>query len=190
MTVKNGYPMPMMEELLDEMSGAVWFTSLDLRSGYHQIEVASEDQHKTAFQTHSGHYEYKVMPYGVTGGPATFQHVMNSILAPLLRKCVVVFIDDILIYSTTWDQHLVHVRQVFSLLLEHGFKVKLSKCAFAQKQIHYLGHVMSAAGVATDPSKIKDVLKWPIPACVKDVRSFFGLAGYYQNFVRNFGIIN
>ena len=119
------------------------------------MEVA--DQYKTTFQTHNGHFEYKVMPYEVTGGPATFQHVMNTVLAPLLRKCVVVFIDDILIFSKTWDDHLKHVQAVFQLLDQHQFKVKLSKCTFAQKQIHYLGHVISQAGVATDSSKVADI---------------------------------
>lgn len=190
MTIKNRYPIPILEEILDELAGAVWFTCLDLRAGYHQILVDPVDQHKTAFQTHNGHFEYKVMPYGVTGGPATFQHVMNTILAPLLRKCVVVFIDDILIFSPTWEAHLQHVQAVFQLLDEHNFKVKLSKCAFAQKQIHYLGHVISAAGVATDPSKVADVQNWPTPQSVKVVRSFLGLAGYYRKFVRNFGLIS
>ena len=126
------------------------------------------------------------MPYGVTGGPATFQHVMNTVLAPLVRKCVVVFIDDILIYSKSWEAHLQHLREVFTLLQQHQFKVKLSKCAFAQQQVHYLGHIISGAGVATDPSKVKDIVNWPVPQCVKDVRAFLGLAGYYRKFVKNF----
>lgn len=190
LTIKNSYPMPIMEEFLDELTGAIWFTSLDLRAGYHQILVEEDDRYKTAFQTHNGHYEYKVMPYGVTGGPATFQHVMNTVLAPLLRKCVVVFIDDILIYSSTWGEHIQHIREVFSLLQQHQFKVKLSKCAFAQQQVQYLGHVISGAGVATDPSKVKDIMNWPVPQSVKDVRAFLGLAGYYRKFVKNFGIIS
>lgn len=190
LTIKNKYPLPVIEELLDELFGAEWFTSLDLRAGYHQICMEESDQHKTAFQTHSGHYEYKVMPYGVTGGPATFQHVMNTILAPLLRKCVVVFIDDILIYSTSWDEHLKHVAAVFELLHQHQFKVKLSKCLFAQKQLTYLGHVISAAGVATDPTKIINVQNWPTPTSVKELQSFLGLAGYYRRFVKNFGSIS
>lgn len=189
MTIKNRYPMPIMDEFLDELAGAVWFTTLDLRSGYHQILVELCDQYKTAFQTHNDHYEYKVMPYGVTGGPATFQYVMNSVLAPLLRKCVVVFIDDILIYSKTWSEHLQHIREVLELLRHHQLKVKLSKCAFAQKQIQYLGHVISK-GVATDTSKVQDIQNWPTPSCVKGVRGFLGIAGYYRKFVKNFGIIS
>lgn len=188
-TVKNKYPLPVIEELFEELFEAKWFTTLDLRSGFHQIMVHEDDQYKTAFQTHHGHFEYKVMPYGLTGAPATFQFVMNHILAPLLRKCVVVFIDDILIYSKSFEEHVQHVKMVFQLLQEHHFKVRLSKCTFAQQQLHYLGHVLSAKGVFTDPSKVADVQKWARPTTVKDVRSFLGLAGYYRRFVRNFGVL-
>jgi hypothetical protein len=118
-TIKNKFPMPIIEGLFEELYGACWFSTLDLRSGFHQIMVAPEDQYKTTFQTHSGHYEYLVMPYGLTGAPATFQSVMNHVLAPLLRKCVVVFIDDILIYSKTLEEHIQHVQQVFQLLQDH-----------------------------------------------------------------------
>jgi len=130
------------------------------------------------------------MPYGVTGGPATFQHVMNSVLAPFLRKCVVVFIDAILIYSKTWEEHITHIRAVFLTLQQEGFKVKLSKCLFAQKQIPYLGQVISGSGVATDPSKVSDVQNWPRPQTLKEVSGFLGLAGYYRKFVKDFGIIS
>jgi hypothetical protein len=116
LTTKNKYPLPIIEELLEELQGASWFTTLDLCSGFHQIRMAKGDEHKTAFQTHSGHYEYRVMPYGVTGGLATFQGVMNTILASLLRKCVVVFIDDILIYNKSWSEHLQHIKVVLTLL--------------------------------------------------------------------------
>lgn len=151
-TIKNKFSLPIIEELFEELHGAKWFTTLDLRSSFHQILVAAEDQFKTAFQTHSGHYEYKVMPYGLTGATATFQAIMNHILAPLLRKCVVVFIDDILIYSKTQEEHLQHIQMVLDILKEHQFKVRLSKCTFAQQQLKYLGHILSGEGVATDPS--------------------------------------
>lgn len=182
--------MPIMEEFLDELFGATWFSSLDLRSGFHQILVDKADQYKTTFQTHSGHYEYREMPYGVTGSPATFQHVMNSVLSPLLRKWVVVFIDDILVYSKTWEDHLKDLQVVFALLRQHQFKVKLSKYAFAQQQIPYLGHVISKEGVATDPTKVSIIQNWPTPRCVKEVRSFLGIAGYYKRFVKKFGIMS
>lgn len=186
-TIKNKFPLPIIEELFEELLGAKWFTTLDLRSGFHHILVKPEDQHKTTFQTHFGHFEYKIMPYGLTRAPATFQAVMNHILAPLLRKCVVVFIDDILIYSKTLEEHQQHVQWVFELLKQHQFS--MSKCSFAKQQLNYLGHLVSAAGVSTDPKKIADVQNWPTPTCVKDVRSFLGLAGYYRRFVKNFGLL-
>jgi hypothetical protein len=157
LTVKNKYPLPVIDELLDELQGAKWFSSLDLSSGYHQIPMDPHDIPKTAFQTHNGHFEYRVMPYGLTGGPATFQLTMNSVLTPFLRKCVVVFIDDILIYSPTWSEHLQHLQEVFATLDKQQFKVKLSKCSFAQTKLNYLGHVISQEGVATDPAKIEAV---------------------------------
>jgi hypothetical protein len=190
LTVKNKYPLPVIDELLDELQGAVWFSSLDLSAGYHQIQMDPKDIPKTAFQTHHGHFEYRVMPYGLTSGPATFQLTMNSVLAPFLRKCVVVFIDDILIYSATWPDHLCHLRAVFDTLRNQQLKVKLSKCSFAQIKLQYLGHVISKDGVATDPSKIEAVQSWPSPKTAKEVRSFLGLAGYYRKFVKNFGIMS
>lgn len=116
LTIKNKYPLSIIEELLEELQGATWFTTLDLCSGFHQIRMTEGDEYKTTFQRHSGHYEYRVMPYGVTGGPATFQGIMNVLLEPLLRKCAVVFIDDILIYSKSWEEHLQHITEVLTLL--------------------------------------------------------------------------
>ena len=183
LTVKDKFPLPVIDEFMDELAGSKWFISLDMRSGFHQIRMKEANQYKTAFQTHHGHFEYKVMPYGVTGGPATFQRVMNWVLAPLLRVCVIVFIDDILIYSKSWEQHLEHVAAVFQLLQEHQFRIKLSKCSFAKQELPYLGHIISAHGVATDPGKIKIVQNWPVPSSVKELRSFLGMAGYYRKFV-------
>lgn len=188
-TIKNKFPLSIIEELFEELIGAKWFTTLDLRSGFHQILVKQEDQYKTAFQTHFGHFEYKVMPYGLTGAPTTFQAIMNHILVPLLRKCVVVFIDDILIYSKNIEDHKKHLKLVFDLLRQHQFKVRMSKCSFAKQQLNYLGHVISSEGVATYPKKIADVENWPVPSSVKEVRSFLGLTGYYRRFVQNFGLI-
>jgi hypothetical protein len=129
------------------------------------------------------------MPYGVTGGLATFQGVMNTILASLLRKCVVVFIDDILIYNKSWSEHLQHIKAVLTLLQQHQFHVKLSKCAFAKQQLCYLGHVVSNQGVATDPSKIETIQNLPQPTNIKELRSFLGMTGYYRRFVSQFGLI-
>lgn len=189
-TVNNRYPLPVIDELLDELAGACLFTSLDLRAGYHQIRMKPEDVPKTAFKTHNGHYEFRVMSFGLTGPPATFQGLMNTVFSPLLRKGVLVFIDDILVYSSTLDEHVTLLRQVLQLLTQHNLKVKRSKCTFAQSSLVYLGHVISCAGVSTDPKNIQAVQRWPVPVIVKEVRGFLGLAGYYRKFVRYFGVIS
>uniref|UniRef100_A0A0A9DIN0 Reverse transcriptase domain-containing protein n=1 Tax=Arundo donax TaxID=35708 RepID=A0A0A9DIN0_ARUDO len=147
-----------------------------------------EDEAKTAFKTHNSHFEFRVMSYGLTGAPATFQNIMNTILRPLLCKGVLVFIDDILIYSRTLEEHVSLLRQVLHILIEHQLKVKLSKCAFVQQQLTYLGHVISAAGVSTDSKNIEPVRAWSTPTNAKEVHGFLGLAGYYRKFVRHFGI--
>jgi hypothetical protein len=139
MTIKNKYSLPVIEELIDELASSVWFSTLDLRAGYHQIGMAAGEEYKTAFQTHHGHFEYKVMPYGVTGGPATFQGVMNEILAPILRKFVLVFVDDILIYSKTLEDHAQHLQQVFAVLEQQGLKVKKVQMCLCQERICVFG---------------------------------------------------
>lgn len=144
LTIKDKYPLPIIDELLDELCGARWFSKLDLKAGYHQIRLAPGEGHKTAFQTHNGHYEFRVMAFGLTGAPATFQHAMNASLAPVLRKFALVFFDDILVYSKTFEEHLLHLEEVLSILKRDKWQAKLSKCAFAQERIAYLGHVISA----------------------------------------------
>ncbi|RLM68934.1 putative gag-pol polyprotein [Panicum miliaceum] len=188
-TLKCKYPVPLIDDFLDELGKASWFASLDLTAGYHQIRLKPGEAHKTAFQTHTGHYEFRVMAFGLSGAPATFQKAMNTTLAPALRKFALVFFDDILIYSQSYEEHLEHIKQVLQLLAKDQWKVKLSKCSFAQGQVSYLGHVISQEGVSTDPSKVKAVLEWPIPKCVKELRGFLGFAGYYRKFVKHFGII-
>ncbi|KAM3364985.1 hypothetical protein ACQJBY_015005 [Aegilops geniculata] len=157
LTVTPKFPLPVIDELLDELSGASWFSKLDFRAGYHQIRLAEGEEYKTAFQTHSGHYEYKVLPYGVAGGPATFQGTMNHTLKPVLRICALVFFDDILIFSATFEQHLQHLREVLHLLRKDKWQVKASKCSFAQRELSYLGFVVSEQGVSTEPDKIQQV---------------------------------
>lgn len=179
-TVKNKYPLPIVDELLDELKGAAWFTKLDMKSGYHQIRVLPQDVPKTAFKTHHGHWEFKVMPFGLTNAPATFQQVMNTILAPMLRKYVLVFVDDILIYSPILEDHVEHLSNVLNVLKQHQFLLKASKCTFAQTQLEYLGHIISAQGVATDPSKVQAVADWPVPTDVRQLRGFLCLSGYYR----------
>jgi hypothetical protein len=189
MTVVSKYPVPIIDELLDELTGARWFSKMDLRAGYHQIRLAEGEEYKTAFQTHSGHWEYKVMPFGLAGAPATFLGAMNATLQPLLRQCVIVFFDDILVYNATLAEHIEHLRVVLLLLRRDNWQVKLSKCSFGQPQINYLGHVINSQGVSSDPQKISKVKSWPTPQNSKEVRSFLGLAGYYRKFVQHFGII-
>jgi hypothetical protein len=148
-----------------------------------------KDEYNTTFKTHHGHYQFKVMPFGLTNAPATFQCVMNQILQPYLRRFVLVFLDDILIYSTSLEQHVQHLQLVLQTLRDHKLFLKHSKCSFAQHKLEYLGHTISADGVATDPQKTNAMLQWPQPTNTTEVRAFLSLTGYYRKFIRNYGII-
>ncbi|XP_048607727.1 uncharacterized protein LOC111211085 isoform X2 [Brassica napus] len=188
-TIKNKYPLPRIDELLDQLQGASWFSKIDLASGYHQIAIAEGDVRKTAFRTRYGHYEFVVMPFGLTNAPATFMKLMNDVFREHLDKCVIVFIDDILVYSRSRGEHAEHLRIVLGKLREHQLFAKLSKCSFWQKKIGFLGHVVSEAGVAVDQEKISAISEWPTPKNVTEIRSFLGLAGYYRKYVNNFASI-
>jgi hypothetical protein len=162
-TVKDAYPILVVDELLDELHGAKFFTKLDLHSGYHQVRMRPADIDKTAFRNHDGLYEFLVMSFGLCNAPAMFESLMKDVLCQFLRRFVLVFSNDILIYSATWVDHLHHLRVVLLLLRQHHLFVKRSKCAFGVDSIAYLGHIISAAGVAMDPAKVQAVLDWPQP---------------------------
>ncbi|WVZ75861.1 LOW QUALITY PROTEIN: hypothetical protein U9M48_023885 [Paspalum notatum var. saurae] len=185
-TIKNKYPLPRIEDLFDQLQGACVFSKIDLRSGYHQMKIRPSDIPKTAFITRFGLYEYTVMSFGLTNALAYFMNLMNKVFMEYLDKFVVVFIDDILIYSKTEEEHEEHLRL---MLREHKLYAKLSKCEFWLDQVPFLGHVVSKGGIMVDPSKISSVMDWKVPEVVKEVRGFLGLVGYYRRFIASFSKI-
>ncbi|KAI3779509.1 hypothetical protein L2E82_09230 [Cichorium intybus] len=188
-TIKNRYPLPRIDDLFDQLQGASYFYKIDLRSGYHQVRVNDEDVCKTAFRTRYGHYEFLVMPFGLTNAPAVFMDLMNRVCKPFLDKFVIVFIDDILVYSKSEAEHEVHLREVLRTLKNEQLYAKLSKCDFWLQEVQFLGHVVSVEGIKVDPAKIEAVMKWEPPKTPTEVRSFLGLAGYYRRFIQDFSKI-
>jgi hypothetical protein len=188
-TIKNKYPLPRIDDLFDQLRGENIFSKIDLRAGYHQVRIKEEDIHKTAFGTMYGNYEFVVVPFGLTNAPVVFMCLMNGIFRNYLDNFFIVFLDDILIYSKSEEEHENHLRLVFQVLREHQLYAKLSKCYFYQKHIHYLGHIISEHGIAVDPKKIEAIRGWPTPKNVSDVISFMGLVGYYRRFIVGFSKI-
>jgi hypothetical protein len=182
-TIKDKYPIPRIDELLDRLQGAKCFTKLDLRSGYHQMRVAPADVEKTAFNTRYGQYEFMVLPFGLTGAPSTFMHLMNHVLDAFIDKFVVVYLDDILIYSRSLEEHELHVRAVLEQLRKHKLYAKESKCELFKHEVTFLGFIVGAEGLKVDPAKVKAVLDWPVPTNVTEVRSFLGFVGFYRKFI-------
>ncbi|XP_060967115.1 uncharacterized protein LOC133035345 [Cannabis sativa] len=189
MKIKNKYPLPRIDELFDQLGGSKFFSKIDLRLGYHQLRIREEDIPKTAFRTRYGHFEFLVMPFGLTNAPAAFMDLMNRVFRPFLDKFVVVFIDDILVYSKTREDHAEHLTTVLQTLRDHQLYAKKEKCEFWMTSVKFLGHVISQDGITVDPAKIDSILQWERPKNVTEVRSFLGLVGYYRRFVENFSRI-
>ncbi|GJR17520.1 putative reverse transcriptase domain-containing protein [Tanacetum coccineum] len=189
LTVKNRYPLPRIDDLFDQLQGSRFFSKIDLRSGYHQLRVHEDDIPKTAFRTRYRHFEFTVMPFGLTNAPTIFMDLVNRVCKPYLDKFVIVFIDDILIYSKTKEDHEVHLGLVLELLRKEKLYAKFSKCEFWLQEVHFLGHVVNQNGIHVDPSKIEAVKNWKTPTTPSEIRSFLGLAGYYRRFIANFSKI-
>ena len=188
-TKKDSYPLPRIDDTLDMMHGKRFFTTLDLASGYWQIELEESAKEKTAFIVENNLYEFNRMSFGPCNAPATFQRLMNHILRTVLGKSALVYLDDVIIFSDSLTEHFQHIREVFKLIGNAGLKLKLKKCQFLKDSVNYLGHIISAAGISPDPQKIERIATYKVPSSADEVRSFLGLAGYYRRFIANFGKI-
>ncbi|GKA02017.1 hypothetical protein Tco_0674682 [Tanacetum coccineum] len=189
LTVKNRYPLPRIDDLFDQLQGSSIYSKIDLRSGYHQLRVREEDIPKTAFRTRYGHYEFQVMSFGLTNAPAVFMDLMNRVCKPYLDKFVIVFIDDILIYSKSKKEHEEHLRQILKLLKKEELYAKFSKCEFWISRVQFLGHVIDCRGIHIDPAKIESIKDWASPKTPTEIHQFLGLAGYYRRFIKGFSKI-
>ncbi|GKA30123.1 putative reverse transcriptase domain-containing protein, partial [Tanacetum coccineum] len=189
LTVKNRYPLPRIDDLFDQLQGSSIYSKIDLRSGYHQLRVREQDIPKTAFRTRYGHYEFQVMPFGLTNAPAVFMDLMNRVCKPYLDKFVIVFIDDILIYSKNEKEHEEHLKAILELLKKEQLYAKFSKCEFWIPKVQFLGHVIDSRGIHVDPAKIESIKDWASPKTPTEIRQFLGLAGYYRRFIEGFSKI-
>ena len=188
-TIKNKYPIPLIADLFDQLGGARYFTKLDLRSGYYQVRIAPGDEPKTACVTRYGSFEFLVMPFGLTNAPATFCTLMNKVFHPYLDKFVVVYIDDIVVYSKTLEEHVEHLRIVFQTLRENELYVKKEKCSFAKNEVDFLGHKIKDGKLLMEQSKVKAIQDWEPPTKVPTLRSFLGLVNYYRRFIKGYSAI-
>lgn len=188
-TIKNRYPLPRIDDLFDQLQGSTVFSKIDLRSGYHQVRIDEKDIFKTAFRTRYGHYEFKVMPFGLTNAPATFMNLMNNVLEEYLDKFVIVYIDDILVYSKNQTEHREHLELVLEKLRKHELYAKESKCELFKEEIDFLGHIINKDGVKMDPKKIRTMQEWRVPKNVREIQSFLGLCNYYRRFIKNYAQI-
>lgn len=189
LTIKNRYPLPRIDDLFDQLQGSSVYSKIDLRSGYHQLRVREEDIPNTAFRTRYGHNEFQVMPFGLTNAPAVFMDLMNRVCKPYLDKFIIVFIDDILIYSRNKEEHAEHLKTILDLLKKEELYAKFSKCDFWIRTVQFLGHVIDSQGLHVDPAKIEAVRDWAPPKTPTEIRQFLGLAGYYSRFIEGFSKI-
>ncbi|KAL0173996.1 hypothetical protein M9458_029964, partial [Cirrhinus mrigala] len=188
-TIKYRYPLPLVPPALEQLRSARFYTKLDLRSAYNLIRIREGDEWKTAFSTASGHYEYLVMPFGLANSPSYFQAFVNKVFRDMLNRCVIVYIDDILIFSNSFAEHGQHIRAVLQRLIQHKLYAKEEKCQFHQQSIAFLGYVISPEGVAMDDSKVNAVRDWPRPKTLKELQRFLGFSNFYRRFIRNFSTV-
>lgn len=185
-TIDDKFPLPNIDGILDKLGRAQYFTTLDLAKGYHQIKMNPDDIHKTAFITPKGLYEYTRMPFGLKNAPATFQRLMNEILRDFINKICVVYLDDILIFSTSLPEHISSIRKIFQVLQKHNLKVQFDKCSFLKKETEFLGHVLTDEGMKPNPEKIKCIQEFPLPHTERQLRGFLGMTGYYRKFIEGY----
>ena len=189
-TVKDAYPLPRIDDLLDALHGARWFSTLDLKSGYWQVPIQERDKEKTAFRTSSGQlYEFNQVPIGLCNAPANFSRLMDRVLSGLHWETCLFYLDDIIVFSSTWEEHLARLRQVFERLRDADLKLGAEKCTFAAKEVSYLGHRVTEEGLLPDSALLEAIREIPPPKTATEVRSFLGLAGYYRRYVKNFAAI-
>uniref|UniRef100_A0AB38Z266 Polyprotein n=1 Tax=Breu errantivirus TaxID=3078398 RepID=A0AB38Z266_9VIRU len=185
-TIDDKFPIPNIDEILDRLGRSMYFTTLDLKSGFHQIEVEEKDRPKTAFSTNKGHFEFIRMPFGLKNAPATFQRAMNSILNELIGRCCLVYLDDIIIFGSSLQQHLDNLDKVLKKLTKANLKIQLDKCEFLQRECEFLGHIVTENGIKPNPNKIDKIINWPIPKTAKQIKGFLGILGYYRKFIKDF----
>ncbi|GBP06327.1 Retrovirus-related Pol polyprotein from transposon 17.6 [Eumeta japonica] len=188
-TIDDRYPIPNIDEILDKLGRCQYFTTLDLAKGFHQIEIKEEDVHKTAFTVEGGHYEFLRMPFGLKTAPATFQRLMNNILKDYINKICLVYLDDIIIFSTSLQEHINSINLIFQRLQEANLKVQLDKSEFLKKETEFLGHIVTPSGIKANPKKIECVKNFPIPKTPKQIKQFLGLTGYYRKFIKDYSMI-
>ena len=188
-TIGDAYPLPRIEESFDALTGSQYFSTLDLASGYHQIAMDPKDQYKTAFITPMGLYEYTRMPMGLISAPATFQRLMQTTMSDFIFSFLLVYLDDLLVYSKTFEEHLQHLDRLLERIIKTGLKLRIDKCQFLRREVTYLGHTISADGVSCEKGKVEAVHQWPVPKTTTDLRSFLGFASYYRRFIKGFARI-